>query len=202
MAEGNDERTLLTYTVAALLVLGIACFNFVNLATARALRRAREVALRKVLGARRGQLIVQFLGESMLVAVVAMLLALAALELWLPALVQPARCRSRRRLSRRPCSCLVDPRPRPPGRRRWAASIPLSTSRASGPLWCSRSSAAASEAGGAGELRTLLVRRAIRGLDRPHRLRDRDLRPGALRRERRSGLPPRSSAPDRHRRHR
>ena len=86
MAAGNDERTLLTYTVAALLVLGIACFNFVNLATARALRRAREVALRKVLGARRGQLVVQFLGESLLVAAVAMLLALAALELWLPAL--------------------------------------------------------------------------------------------------------------------
>ncbi|HEV2866418.1 MAG TPA: ABC transporter permease [Allosphingosinicella sp.] len=86
MTEGNDQRTLITYTVAALLILGIACFNFVNLATARALRRAREVALRKVLGASRRQLIVQFLGESILVAVAAMLIALALLELALPAL--------------------------------------------------------------------------------------------------------------------
>ncbi|MDQ4086470.1 MAG: ABC transporter permease [Pseudomonadota bacterium] len=86
MAEGNDQRTLVTYTVAALMILGIACFNFVNLATARALRRAREVALRKVLGASRRQLIVQFLGESILVTFAAMLIALALLELALPAL--------------------------------------------------------------------------------------------------------------------
>jgi putative ABC transport system permease protein len=86
MAEGNDRRTLITYAASALLVLAIACFNFVNLATARALRRAREVAVRKVLGARRGQLIAQFLGESILVAAAAMLIALALLELILPGL--------------------------------------------------------------------------------------------------------------------
>jgi putative ABC transport system permease protein len=60
--------------------------NFTNLATARASARAREVALRKVLGANRRQLMTQFLLESVLVAAVAMLLALAMVELLLPIL--------------------------------------------------------------------------------------------------------------------
>jgi putative ABC transport system permease protein len=64
----------------------MACVNFTNLATARASARAREVALRKVLGASRPQLMTQFLLESVLVAAVAMLLALAMAELLLPAL--------------------------------------------------------------------------------------------------------------------
>jgi putative ABC transport system permease protein len=55
--------------------------NFTNLATARASQRAREVALRKVLGATRRQLIVQFVSESILISAVAMLLALALVEL-------------------------------------------------------------------------------------------------------------------------
>jgi putative ABC transport system permease protein len=81
---GNDRGTLLTFTIVALLILGIASVNFVNLATARASQRAREVALRKVLGANRRQLIVQFLAESILLAAAAMLLALALAELTLP----------------------------------------------------------------------------------------------------------------------
>ncbi|WP_166037268.1 ABC transporter permease [Sphingosinicella sp. YJ22] len=83
---GNDERTILTFTVVAFLILGMACINFTNLATARASARAREVALRKVLGASRSQLMTQFLMESVLVAGFAMLLALAMAELLLPAL--------------------------------------------------------------------------------------------------------------------
>jgi putative ABC transport system permease protein len=81
---GNDRRTVVTFTVVALLILGMAAINFVNLATARASQRAREVALRKVLGARRRQLVTQFLGESMLITAVAMLIALALVELALP----------------------------------------------------------------------------------------------------------------------
>ena len=85
---GNDRGTLLTFTIVALLILGIASVNFVNLATARASQRAREVALRKVLGANRGQLIVQFLAESILLAAVAMLLALTLAELTMPFLAK------------------------------------------------------------------------------------------------------------------
>jgi putative ABC transport system permease protein len=85
---GNDRRTIITFGVVAALILGMACINFTNLATARASQRAREVALRKVLGANRQQLIMQFLGESILVASLAMLLALALAEIALPWLAQ------------------------------------------------------------------------------------------------------------------
>ena len=83
---GNDRTTIVTFAIIALLILAMACVNFTNLATARATQRAREVALRKVLGATRKQLITQFLGESILVAAAAMLVALALVELTLPAL--------------------------------------------------------------------------------------------------------------------
>ncbi|HEY7809077.1 MAG TPA: FtsX-like permease family protein [Allosphingosinicella sp.] len=86
MRPGNDRATILTFAIIAVLILAMACVNFTNLATARASQRAREVALRKVLGASRKQLMIQFLGESVLVAALAMLLALALAELALPAL--------------------------------------------------------------------------------------------------------------------
>jgi putative ABC transport system permease protein len=86
MKPGNDRRSIATFAIIAVLILGMACVNFTNLATARASQRAREVALRKVLGANRAQLIVQFLTESVLVAGLAMLLGLALVELLLPPL--------------------------------------------------------------------------------------------------------------------
>ena len=85
MTPGNDRRSIVTFAAVALLILGMACINFTNLATARASQRAREVAIRKVLGATRRQLIVQFLSESILIAAVAMVIALATVELMLPA---------------------------------------------------------------------------------------------------------------------
>ena len=78
---GNDQRTITTFAIIAMLILGMAVVNFTNLATARASQRAREVALRKVLGANRRQLIVQFVGESILISAASMLLALALVEL-------------------------------------------------------------------------------------------------------------------------
>jgi len=81
MTPGNDRRTIATFAIIAMLILGMAVVNFTNLATARAGQRAREVALRKVLGATRKQLIVQFVAESILISAVAMLLALALVEL-------------------------------------------------------------------------------------------------------------------------
>src|SRR5207253_8012252 len=72
MTPGNDERSIATFAVIAILILGMAVVNFTNLATARASQRAREVALRKVLGATRKQLIVQFVAESILISAVAM----------------------------------------------------------------------------------------------------------------------------------
>ena len=96
MTPGQRPTTIVTFTIIAFLILGMACVNFTNLATARASQRAREVALRKVLGANRRQLITQFLAESVLIAAIAMLLALALVELLLPALRQLPRCRPRR----------------------------------------------------------------------------------------------------------
>ena len=86
MTPGNDRPTILAFAVVAMLILGIACVNLVNLTTASASQRAREVALRKVLGAMRRQLIAQFLGEAVAIALVALLLALALVEVTLPAL--------------------------------------------------------------------------------------------------------------------
>jgi putative ABC transport system permease protein len=84
MRPGNDSSTIVTFAIIALLILAMAVVNFTNLATARASQRAREVALRKVLGASRKQLIVQFLAESILISVLAMTIALALAELLLP----------------------------------------------------------------------------------------------------------------------
>jgi putative ABC transport system permease protein len=85
MTRGGDMGTILTFSIVALLILGVACVNFANLTTARASERTREVALRKVLGARRAQLIAQFIGEAVLLAAMAGIVALAAVELSLPA---------------------------------------------------------------------------------------------------------------------
>jgi putative ABC transport system permease protein len=73
-------------SIIALFVLIIACFNFINLATARSFRRAKEIGVRKVIGAQRKQLVAQFISETILLAVFSMLLSAAATLLVLPTL--------------------------------------------------------------------------------------------------------------------
>jgi putative ABC transport system permease protein len=84
MTAPGSWTTLYGIIAIGVLILLVACFNFMNLATARAMLRAREIALRKTLGARRGQLVLQFLGESVLMALLALVLALAMSEILLP----------------------------------------------------------------------------------------------------------------------
>lgn len=74
-------------TIAGFIQL-IACINFMNLATARSTRRAKEVGIRKAIGANRGALVQQFIGESMILAFIAILLAAPLVKLALPYLNQ------------------------------------------------------------------------------------------------------------------
>jgi len=80
----GDKTLIITFSIVAALILLIACINFMNLSTARVSHRAREVAMRKVLGASRGQVAVQFLGEAIALVLIALVLALALVELLLP----------------------------------------------------------------------------------------------------------------------
>jgi putative ABC transport system permease protein len=86
MKPGGDASSISALAIVAMLVLGVAGINFVNLMTARAGRRAIEVGVRKSVGGTRGHLILQFIGEALLQAAIAMLLALALVELLLPTL--------------------------------------------------------------------------------------------------------------------
>lgn len=72
------------FTVVAIFILLIACINFMNLSTARSEKRSREVGIRKVVGAPRYMLIVQFIGESVLLSFIAGMLALLLVTLSLP----------------------------------------------------------------------------------------------------------------------
>ena len=73
------------FSLVAIFILLIACINYMNLTTARSMRRAREIGVRKVIGASKGSLIVQFLGEAILLAALAMVVGLLAVWLLLPA---------------------------------------------------------------------------------------------------------------------
>jgi putative ABC transport system permease protein len=84
IATNGSAAYVYIFATIAVFVLLIACINFMNLATARAMDRAREVGMRKVLGAYRLQLIKQFLGESVLMSFLALILAGCMVELALP----------------------------------------------------------------------------------------------------------------------
>jgi putative ABC transport system permease protein len=83
--ESGSWSKIYGFAAIAALILLIACINYMNLATARAATWAREISLRKVMGAKRSQLIVQFLTESAVMALAALLLAFALMEMLLPA---------------------------------------------------------------------------------------------------------------------
>ncbi len=72
------------FSVIAWIILFIACINFMNLATARSERRAREVGVRKVLGAGKRKLVVQFIGEALFMALLSAILAVVVIFLVLP----------------------------------------------------------------------------------------------------------------------
>ena len=84
MRPPGSRAAVLGFAITALLIVLLACFNFMNLATARATLRAREIALRKIVGATRRQLITQLLGEAVLTALAALAVALAVVEILTP----------------------------------------------------------------------------------------------------------------------
>jgi putative ABC transport system permease protein len=73
------------FSLVAVITLLIACINFINLSTARSARRAMEIGLRKTIGSSRFQLIIYFLGESLLISLIALVIAVLIIEISLPA---------------------------------------------------------------------------------------------------------------------
>ncbi len=84
LGNNSTRQTVFVFAAVAIFVLLIAGINFVNLSTARSAERAKEVGLRKTLGAEQSQLIRQFLGESVAIAVLSLVLALVAIQFLLP----------------------------------------------------------------------------------------------------------------------
>ncbi|MGS2764778.1 ABC transporter permease [Sinomicrobium sp. M5D2P9] len=82
----SDIRYVYFFSVIALFILVIACINYMNLTTAKSAKRAKEVGMRKVAGANRGQLIRQFLGESLFYTGIALLISVALVALTIPLL--------------------------------------------------------------------------------------------------------------------
>ncbi len=81
---GGRIAIVVTFSIIALFILLIACINFMNLSTARSEKRAKEVGIRKVVGAGKRSLIAQFLGESVLIALISGILSLLLVQLCLP----------------------------------------------------------------------------------------------------------------------
>lgn len=81
----SNSQILVLKVIGVLLII-TACINFVNLVTAEAIKRSKEVGIRKTLGSSRGQLILQFLGESALITIIAVVLAIGLAQLGLPSI--------------------------------------------------------------------------------------------------------------------
>ena len=85
MKENGDIKIVMSFSIIALLILLIACINFMNLSTATAAKRAKEVGVRKVLGANTHNLVYQFICEAILISFCALIISVALVEAFLPA---------------------------------------------------------------------------------------------------------------------
>jgi len=84
LVDGSSPMYAYILSGIAVLLLVIACINFINLTVARSLKRAKEIGIRKVVGGQRMQLVVQFLGESFVLCLIAFMLGIGLVELALP----------------------------------------------------------------------------------------------------------------------
>lgn len=82
---GGHIENVKMFSIIAMIIIIIACINFMNLATARSEKRAREVGVRKVLGAGKGLLIFQFIGEALFMSVISVLVGIILVKIALPA---------------------------------------------------------------------------------------------------------------------
>ena len=83
-ANAGDESYVYILSIVALFILLIACINFMNLSTAKSFDRAKEVGLRKVMGAFRTNILKQFLGESLIISFISLLFSIVIIELLFP----------------------------------------------------------------------------------------------------------------------
>lgn len=83
--ESGNKQTINSLFYIAIIILLVACINYVNLQTAKGTRRSLEVGVRKVMGAQKGQLVQQFLGESFIITFFSAVLAVLLIDLSLPA---------------------------------------------------------------------------------------------------------------------
>ncbi len=86
-SDGTESgmETVRMFIIIAIIILVIACINYVNLSTARSMLRSREVSLRKIVGAGKGQLFIQFIVETTVLFILAAVLAVGLIALLLPA---------------------------------------------------------------------------------------------------------------------
>ena len=85
-SDGKEQGMMIVrvFFLVAVIVLAIACINYVNLVTARAIKRSKEISLRKIIGAARSSLFLQFLSESLLIFLIALILATGVIFLVMP----------------------------------------------------------------------------------------------------------------------
>ncbi len=80
----GDINSIYTFSIIAVFILLIACINFMNLSTARSAKRVKEAGIRKVLGSNRKNLIYQFIGEAVIISLLALIIAVIIVELVFP----------------------------------------------------------------------------------------------------------------------